>query len=153
METAESHEFTVIGGPGRAISGTHTKDPNRFLSDEEAAETLGWIESGVPRAEVARRLGVAQSRVFDRSCELRGKGTLAHPSFATRPNRRGKGGGRPRGPLAAADDRGPSEQEIAEACQWIQATWSLEVEYQRRHGHLPDRAPVSVPRAVMLGRV
>jgi len=152
MDTAEGHPFTPLGGAGRATSGTHPKDPNRQLTDEEAAEVHSWIASGVPRKEVARRLGVAQHRVYDRSCELRGKGTLVHPSFAHRPNRRGKGGGRPRGPLHLHDDRGPPPELIAQRCLEIQATWSLEVEYQRRHGHLPDRAPITVPRAVILGR-
>ena len=82
------------------------------ITDEQAWEIFQLWEGGASRQEIAERVGYPARRIFDRTCQQRGKGSLLHPSLAQLPRHQGRGGGRPW--HAEADNHAEIEARTAE---------------------------------------
>jgi len=135
MDTQE-HGFFALGNYRPAA--VSSKPSRRDISDEECSYVFSAVAAGIPRREIAETLNVPPYCLFDPFLEVRGKGRLCHPRLVHLPRRQGKGGGRPRGPVAELEANDPQPDEIRAMCEQIQATWTHTEHFQRLHGYSPD---------------
>lgn len=52
-------------GIARAKERGAYKGRARALTDEQVVQARGWVDAGVPKAEVARRLGVGRTTLYE----------------------------------------------------------------------------------------
>ncbi len=107
-----------------------SKPQKAWLSPEQESRARKAFAAGMKRDEVARLLGVKVSRLFERL-----KDQLADIRVG-----QGRGGGRPK--KRSADRRpDPTPEEIAQRAAEVRATWTPEIEAERRlnfNGPLDD---------------